>query len=237
MLMIILSTQINVFSKGGGRCPPTIGVLKKVNTARGFPCTWSAGHPACFGNPEITYAPTVAGLLTPAPLPTPSWGRILGRNPDKSFKSFLLGYSQSPLTALHWDFYFFKITQPLTVSAVQLLYTNDGMYNILQYLQSTTVVSGLGKRKRSLIYLPKHYLCWRHSNVSNCNGASLHSIIWGMIFLIEEMRENFVIRRNHFLLRRPCRQTNRVDNLTCMSITCSFQNLSVTVGALFRAME
>jgi len=43
-------------------------------------------------------------------------GRILGRNPDKSRKSlefssllFTVTY-----TALHWDFYFFKLMQPLT---------------------------------------------------------------------------------------------------------------------------
>ncbi len=40
-----------------------------------------------------------------------SWGQILGRNPDKNLPPC---YSQSPLfTALPWDFYFFKLTQPL----------------------------------------------------------------------------------------------------------------------------
>ncbi len=39
-----------------------------------------------------------------------------GRNPDKSLKSVPPCYSTLP-TALPWDFYFFKITQPLTVSA------------------------------------------------------------------------------------------------------------------------
>ncbi len=34
-----------------------------------------------------------------------SWGRILGRNPNKSLQSF------PP-----WDFFYFKLTQPLTVS-------------------------------------------------------------------------------------------------------------------------
>ncbi len=49
-------------------------------------------------------------------------GRILGQNPDKSRKRFPPCYSQSPLpsTALPWDFYFFKLTQPLKVSRVQL---------------------------------------------------------------------------------------------------------------------
>jgi hypothetical protein len=45
--------------------------------------------------------------------------RILG-NSDKSLKSFLPCYSQSPL--LYSVAYFFKHTQPLTVSAAQLLY-------------------------------------------------------------------------------------------------------------------
>ncbi len=43
------------------------------------------------------------------------WGRILGWNQDKSLKSFLQCYSQSPLQ-LAWDFCIFKLTQPLTVS-------------------------------------------------------------------------------------------------------------------------
>ncbi len=52
--------------------------------------------------------------------------RILGRNPDKSlqkseeFSSLLFTVTA---TALPWDFYFFKLTQPLTVSSVHLLYT------------------------------------------------------------------------------------------------------------------
>ncbi len=50
-------------------------------------------------------------------------GRILGRNPDKRLKSFPPCYSQSHHTALPWDFYFFKLRQPLIVSRVQLLYT------------------------------------------------------------------------------------------------------------------
>ncbi len=51
----------------------------------------------------------------------PSRGRILGRNPDKSLKSFLL--------AIHSNVYsfalrfIFLLTQPLTVSTAQLLYT------------------------------------------------------------------------------------------------------------------
>ncbi len=48
--------------------------------------------------------------------PSQNKGRILGRNPDKSHKSFPPCYSQSPLqsTALPWDIYFFKLTQLLT---------------------------------------------------------------------------------------------------------------------------
>ncbi len=42
---------------------------------------------------------------------TPTRGRILGRKPEKSLESFPPRYSQSP-----WDFYFLKLTQPLTVS-------------------------------------------------------------------------------------------------------------------------
>ncbi len=53
-----------------------------------------------------------------------SRGQILGRNPDKSRSSFPPCYSQS-LIALPWYFYFFKFTQPVTVSSstVHLLYT------------------------------------------------------------------------------------------------------------------
>jgi hypothetical protein len=53
----------------------------------------------------------------------PTWGRILGRNPDKSLNSFLLAIHSQVSTALPWDFYFFKLTQPLTVSTVKFLYT------------------------------------------------------------------------------------------------------------------
>ncbi len=51
--------------------------------------------------------------VTPAVEKSPS-GRILGRNPDKRKFSSLLFTITS--TALPWDFYFFKPTQPLTVS-------------------------------------------------------------------------------------------------------------------------
>jgi hypothetical protein len=49
-------------------------------------------------------------------------GRNIGKNPEKSLKSFHHCYSQSP-TALPWDFCLFKLSQPLKVSTVQLLYT------------------------------------------------------------------------------------------------------------------
>ncbi len=43
-----------------------------------------------------------------------SRGRIVGRNPDRSLRVFLLViHSYSTSTALPWDFYFFKLTQPL----------------------------------------------------------------------------------------------------------------------------
>ncbi len=48
----------------------------------------------------------------------PTWGRILGRNPNKS-----LAIHCHVSLAFPWDFFFFKLTQPLTVSRVQLLYT------------------------------------------------------------------------------------------------------------------
>ncbi len=54
---------------------------------------------------------------------TESRGQILGQNLDKSLKSFPHCYSQVTFTALPSDLYFFKRTQPLTVSTVQLLYT------------------------------------------------------------------------------------------------------------------
>ncbi len=49
-----------------------------------------------------------------------SRGRILGRNLDKSLSSLLLTVTS---TTLPWDFYFFKLTQPLTASSVYLLNT------------------------------------------------------------------------------------------------------------------
>ncbi len=45
-----------------------------------------------------------------------TWGRILGRNPDKSLESFF----SLLLTALPSDYFFFKLAQPFTVSRVQL---------------------------------------------------------------------------------------------------------------------
>ncbi len=55
-------------------------------------------------------------------LSLPSRGRILGQNPDKALRvSSLLNTVTT--TALPWDSYFFILTQPLTVSTVQLLYT------------------------------------------------------------------------------------------------------------------
>ncbi len=52
------------------------------------------------------------------------WDPILGRDLGKSLKNFPPCFSQSSAsTALPWDFYFFKLTQPLTVSWVQLLFT------------------------------------------------------------------------------------------------------------------
>jgi hypothetical protein len=53
---------------------------------------------------------------------TESRGPILGRNPDKSFKIFLLAI-HSHLNSFALRFCFFKLTQPLTVSTVHLLYT------------------------------------------------------------------------------------------------------------------
>ncbi len=50
-------------------------------------------------------------------------GLILVQNPDESLQSFPLCYSQSPSAALPWDFYIYKLTQPLKVSRAQLLYT------------------------------------------------------------------------------------------------------------------
>jgi len=52
------------------------------------------------------------------------WGRILGRNWDESLKSFPPCYSQSSLQlCLEISSYFFKLTQPLIVSTVQLYCT------------------------------------------------------------------------------------------------------------------
>jgi len=45
-------------------------------------------------------------------------GRILGQNPDESLTSFPPCYSVTS-TALPWDFFFFKLKQPLTVSRIQ----------------------------------------------------------------------------------------------------------------------
>ncbi len=59
-----------------------------------------------------------------APLCGTFWGHILGRNPDKSLKFFPPCYTPSLLQLFALSFLFFnKLTQPLTVSSVQLLYT------------------------------------------------------------------------------------------------------------------
>ncbi len=55
-----------------------------------------------------------------------SWlarGRILRRNPGKSLKIFPPCYSQSPLQLYVEIFFLSKVSQPLTVFTVQLLYT------------------------------------------------------------------------------------------------------------------
>jgi hypothetical protein len=49
-------------------------------------------------------------------------GRILGRNPDKSLKSFLLAIHSHIYSFALRNFFSFKLTKPLTVSTVQLLY-------------------------------------------------------------------------------------------------------------------
>ena len=49
--------------------------------------------------------------------------RILGRNPNKSLKSFSSLLFTVTSTASPWDFYFFKLMQPRTVSRVELLCT------------------------------------------------------------------------------------------------------------------
>ncbi len=50
-------------------------------------------------------------------------GWILGQNPDKSLKSFPSLLFKVTSTALPWALNFLKLTQPLTVSKVQVLYT------------------------------------------------------------------------------------------------------------------
>jgi hypothetical protein len=49
--------------------------------------------------------------------PFRSRGRILGRNPDKVLQSFSMLFTVIS-TALPWDFYFFTLKHPLTVSTV-----------------------------------------------------------------------------------------------------------------------
>jgi hypothetical protein len=208
---------------------------------KGEHCTWVSLHVICwasclFWKSWDYYAPTVAGLLALPPFPPHPEAEFLDEIQTKVLRvSSLLFTVTSFSFALRFLFLQNYATSYSFCSSVTVHERWHVQYFTIPTKYNCSIRTG--KRKRSLIYLPKHYLCWRHSNVSNCKGASLHSIIWGMVFLIEEMRENFVIRRNHFLLRRPCRQTNRVDNLTFMSISCSFQNLSETAGAMFRAME
>jgi hypothetical protein len=52
-----------------------------------------------------------------------SEAKFLDEIQTKVWTSFPPCYSRSPLYSLPWDFYFFKLTQPLTVSTVQFLYT------------------------------------------------------------------------------------------------------------------
>ncbi len=60
-------------------------------------------------------------LLPPyVPLPRPNWTKSRQKSKSYEFSSLLFTVTS---TALPWDFYFCKLTQPLTVSSGQLLST------------------------------------------------------------------------------------------------------------------
>ncbi len=54
---------------------------------------------------------------------TPPEAEFLGEIQTKVLRVFLLGIHSHVSTALSWDLYFFKLTQLLIVSRVQLLYS------------------------------------------------------------------------------------------------------------------
>ncbi len=60
-------------------------------------------------------------------------GRILRRNPDNSLRVFRL-VIHSHNTALPWDFCFFKLTQPLTVSTVTVHFKGETEENLKEKL-------------------------------------------------------------------------------------------------------
>ncbi len=67
---------------------------------------------------QISHPPEVGEILR-QPFQRPnSWTNI-----DKSLKIFPMLFTVTSTAALPWDLYVFKLTQPLTVSTVQLLYT------------------------------------------------------------------------------------------------------------------
>jgi hypothetical protein len=60
-------------------------------------------------------------------------GRILGQNPDKSPKSLPPRYSVTSI-ALPWDFYFFELSPPLTISVKE----KEGKYDRKPYHTETS---------------------------------------------------------------------------------------------------
>ena len=103
------------------------------------------------------------------------WGRILGRNPDKSPKSFPPCYSQSPLQL----FLFLQTHATLTVSSVQLLYTKG---------------ERLKKSVQKLLGSELSRLCPETSTKPNCaftNSASVPEVVnfktvyWSCLLLAE----------------------------------------------------
>ncbi len=107
------------------------------------------------------------------------WGRILGPNPDKRLKSFPPLLFTVTSTALLWGIYFFKLTQPLTVSIVNY----STAYTIKE--KTTTLPYGLRNPYRNL----------KSDNSEDYAQKSPRNFSW--IWLLDQLRASSVLPTLH----------------------------------------
>ncbi len=93
----------------------------------------------------------------------------------KVLRVFLLAIP-SHLYSLAWDFYFFKLTQPLTVSTVQLLYTvkekggkpNQKPYPFPMAWKSIQKLSSLWLETSTKLYVHEFGICGKRNSKVDC---------------------------------------------------------------------